>query len=111
MPAVNCPNDVFKINDGMTDVIAIWSPLPSANDTAGGVIDPASIICEDQDGDLKMSGGRFRAGITTITCTTGTSDTGSYQGSCQFTISFIGGLFVIILINCLIDVFEVRQVT
>ncbi|XP_071797061.1 uncharacterized protein [Asterias amurensis] len=85
---VVCPNDtIVAFNGGMPDKAVIWSPLPSAIDSAGGVIDPASIVCEDQDGNLAMSGDIFPAGKTSITCTTDINDTVPYQGFCQFTIT------------------------
>ncbi|XP_071788134.1 uncharacterized protein [Asterias amurensis] len=85
---VVCPNDtIVAYNGGMPDEAVIWSPLPSAIDSAGGVIDPASIVCEDQDGNLTMSGDTFPAGKTIITCTTDINDTVLYQGFCQFSIT------------------------
>ncbi|XP_033630594.1 uncharacterized protein LOC117292594 [Asterias rubens] len=85
---VICPNDtIVSFIGGMPDEAVIWSPLPSAIDSAGGVIDPASIVCEDQDGNPTMSGDIFPAGKTSITCTTDINDTVPYQGYCQFTIT------------------------
>ncbi len=78
--AVVCPNDV-TVGTAVTKAKAsvIWSSLPPASD----MID--SVICEDQHGDVKISGDIIGAGTTTITCTT--YNTTMYRGSCQFTIS------------------------
>ena len=38
----------MNVDPGMTDAIVTWSPLPSANDTVDGVIDPTTIVCEIQ---------------------------------------------------------------
>ena len=99
-PVVICPNDtIVSFIGGMPDEAVIWSPLPSAIDSAGGVIDPASIVCEDQDGNPTMSGDIFPAGKTSITCTTDINDTVPYQGYCQFTITLRGRCFNVIRIK------------
>ena len=108
-PVVICPNDtIVSFIGGMPDEAVIWSPLPSAIDSAGGVIDPASIVCEDQDGNLTMSGDIFPAGKTSITCTTDINDTVPYQGYCQFTITLRGRCFNVIRITFCHSCVQVR---
>ena len=47
----------------MADANVTWSPLPSANDTIEGVIDPTTIVCQDNSGSVVMSGDRFAVGL------------------------------------------------
>ena len=73
----------------MIDAGVTWSPLPTANDTVDGVIDPTTIVCDDGAGNVLMSGDRFRVGTTEVTCKA--SDSVPQEGSCKFNITVIGG--------------------
>lgn len=92
-PVITTPASVPGINvqPGMADVVVNWSPLPSANDVVEGTIPSANITCEDDAGNVVMSGDRFRAGTTTVTCKA--NDTSLNEGSKQFTITVIGESF------------------
>ena len=82
----------------MPDVVVNWSPMPSATDSVDGPILSAEIRCEDDAGNVVMSGDRFRAGTTTVTCKA--NDTSLNEGSAQFTIIVIGESFLTFLAPC-----------
>ncbi|XP_033642798.1 uncharacterized protein LOC117302922 [Asterias rubens] len=88
-PVITTPTSVPGINveRGMPDVVVNWSPMPSATDSVDGPILSAEIRCEDDAGNVVMSGDRFRAGTTTVTCKA--NDTSLNEGSAQFTIIVI----------------------
>ena len=65
-----------------------WSPLPTANDTNGAVIDASIIVCEDSSSNVVMSGDLYPVGTTTVTCTA--YDVFSVEGSCEFNITVVG---------------------
>ena len=78
----------MNVDPGMADASVTWSPLPSADDVVEGSILPANIICEDDSGNVVMSGDRFPVGTTTVTCRA--NDTALNEGSSQFTITVVG---------------------
>ena len=78
----------MNVDPGMADAIVTWSPMPSANDTVDGVIDPTTIVCEVSPGNVVRSGDRFLVGTTTVTCRA--NDTALNEGSSQFNITVIG---------------------
>ena len=78
----------MNVDPGMADAIVTWSPLPSAVDSVEGSILAANIICEDNSGNVVMSGERFPVGTTTVTCRA--NDTALNEGSGQFTITVVG---------------------
>ena len=65
-----------------------WSPLPTANDTNGTVIDATTIVCEDSSSKVVMSGDLYPVGTTTVTCRA--NDTLNVEGSCEFNITVVG---------------------
>ena len=83
-PIVTCPRVVSSmlLNSGMTESIATWSPLPSANDVVDGEILAANITCEDDAGNVVMSGDLYPLGLTKVTCRA--NDTALNEGSCEF---------------------------
>ena len=85
------------VDPGMSDAAVTWSPLPSANDTVDGVINPTTIVCEDAAGNVVTSGDRFPVGTTTVTCRA--NDTALNEGSGQFNITVVGRYFMLIH-NC-----------
>ena len=87
----------MNVDPGMTDAIVTWSPLPSANDTVDGVIDPTTIVCEISPGNVVMSGDRFQVGTTTVTCRA--NDTALNEGSSQFNITVIGMFHLHLLLS------------
>ena len=81
----------------MTDGPAVWSPLPSAIDTVDGVINSTTIICEDNTGNVVVSGNSFAVGTTTVTCRV--NDTSLNEGSSQFDITVLGTYFVLLSVS------------
>ena len=79
---------MMNVEMGMADTSITWSPLPSANDTVDGVIDPTTIVCHDGSGNVVMSGDRFVVGTTTVTCRA--NDSIPHEGSCQFNVTVVG---------------------
>ena len=65
--------------------IVTWSPLPTANDTNGTVIDASTIVCEDSSRNIVMSGDPYPVGTTTVTCRA--NDILNVEGSCEFNIT------------------------
>ena len=89
-PIITTPNNIpaMNVDAGMADAIVTWSPLPSANDIVEGAIDPSTIVCEDDSGNVVMSGDTFPVGTTTVTCRA--NDTALNEGSSQFNITVVG---------------------
>ena len=92
-PVITSPNNVsVNVDSGMADAAVVWSSLPSATDVVEGPISNASIICQNDAGNVVISGGRYPAGTTTVTCRA--NDTALNEGSIQFTITVIGSFFI-----------------
>ena len=81
----------------MTHANVTWSPLPTDNET--------TIICQNDQGDVMMSGGLYPVGLTHLTCnvtncnetsneTCISIDTASNITGCNFTITVIGTYFL-----------------
>ena len=64
-----------------------WSSLPSASDNVDVNITD-SVVCEDDLGNVVISGRAHTAGLTTVTCKA--HDTALNEGSCQFNITVVG---------------------
>ena len=91
-PTVFCPSTVsVNVDTGMENANVTWSPSPTANDTVDGVIDPATIVCEDSLGNVVMSDTLYSVGITNVTCKA--NDTALNEGSCEFNITVVGMYF------------------
>ena len=86
----------------MADANVTWSPLPSANDTVEGPIDPSNITCEDVAGNVVMSGDRFAVGTTTVTCRA--NDSIPHEGFCQFSITVVGMYIFLHCKKCILHV-------
>ena len=88
-PIVTCPiGPSVYVAIGVADAVVTWSPSPTASDIVEGVIDPATIVCEDSLGNVAVSGGRFLLGTTTVTCKV--SDSVPNEGMCQFNVTVAG---------------------
>ena len=89
-PVITTPNNVpmMNVDTGMPDAVIIWSSPPSALDAFEGIIPTANIRCENQAGNVVVSGGRYPVGTTTVTCRA--NDTALNEGSSQFNITVIG---------------------
>ena len=72
----------------MADAAVVWSQSPSATDVVEGPIPSANIVCQDDAGNVVISGGRYPAGTTTVICRV--NDTALNEGSIQFTITVNG---------------------
>ena len=98
-PVVTSPNTISSIyvETGMTDAPAVWSPMPSANDTVDGVIDPSTIVCEVSPGNVVVSGDIFPVGTTTVTCRA--NDTALNEGSSQFDVTVLGTYCISVLLS------------
>ena len=84
----------------MPDASVHWSPLPTALDAFEGTIPAANIVCEDEAGNVVVSGGRYRVGTTTVTCRA--NDTSLNEGSSQFNITVIGMCCLFVLIESIL---------
>ena len=65
----------------------VWFTLPTASDNVDVNITD-SAVCEDDLGNVVISGGTYTAGLTLVTCKVLDSDMN--EGSCQFNISVVG---------------------
>ena len=86
------------VNVGVAGANVNWAPLPTANDSVDGNI--TTIVCEDSQGNVVMSGDLYPVGLTTVTCRA--NDSIPLEGSCQFNITVVGRyyLFIIEMSNC-----------
>ncbi|XP_022107747.1 uncharacterized protein LOC110988496 isoform X2 [Acanthaster planci] len=85
-PSVTCPNNPLSVmaSFGNTSATVSWPSVPSATDNVN-TINAASIICQDDSGNVVISGGTYVIGVTTVTCRV--RDSASNEGSCQFTVT------------------------
>ena len=91
-PTVFCPSTVsVNVDAGTITAYVTWSPSPMANDTVDGVINSATIVCEDSLGNVVMSDTLYSVGLTTVTCRA--NDTALNEGSCDFNITVVGMYF------------------
>ena len=81
----------------MINAAVMWSS--SAIDVVDGTIPPADIICQDDSGNVVMSGDSFPVGTTTVTCRA--KDTALNEGSGQFTITVEGRYYLFDAADCL----------
>ena len=70
----------------MMNAAVMWSS--SAIDVVDGTIPPADIICQDDSGNVVMSGDSFPVGTTTVTCRA--NDTAQNEASTMFNITVVG---------------------
>ncbi|XP_071804422.1 uncharacterized protein [Asterias amurensis] len=87
-PIVCCPSNASFVNvdAGTAFANVTWSSLPSASDNVDVNITD-SVVCEDDLGNVVISGRAYTAGLTTVTCKA--HDTALNEGSCQFNITVV----------------------
>ncbi|XP_071804899.1 uncharacterized protein [Asterias amurensis] len=85
-PVVSCPKSALPVNvdPGTAFANSTWSSLPTAMDNVVVNITD-SVVCEDDLGNVVISGGAYKAGITLVTCKVLDSDMN--EGSCQFKVA------------------------
>ena len=88
-PIVTCPNNITNMgtDTGLNTAVVNWSPAPTATDNVD-TINATNIVCQDDSGNVVMSGGTYDLGTTTVTCRV--NDTALNEGSCQFVIEVVG---------------------
>ncbi|XP_033640821.1 hyalin-like [Asterias rubens] len=86
-PVVSCPMSAPPVNvvPGTASNV-VWFTLPTASDNVDVNITD-SAVCEDDLGNVVISGGTYTAGLTLVTCKVLDSDMN--EGSCQFNISVV----------------------
>ena len=86
-PVVTCPiGGRQNVEPGKPDAAVDWSLSPSARDGVEGVI--ANVSCIGEDGVQVVSGGRFPAGDTLVTCLA--VDSIGNEGNCTFILTVVG---------------------